>query len=258
MADLVKSAARAFEIVEVFARERRRMTAAELGEMLPYPKSSLNVLLKSLVAQGYLSLQPGTLTYFPTLQLTQLGDWIPSALFGSDALVNTLEALRDRTRETVTLTMAVGFEMRVLRVLLGNHPIALQLSEGYTLPMFGTAIGMAYMSGLPESQLSALLRRAKEQLKGKQKIDLPALQERIEETRKTGFATAYNAVLEDTGAIAVPVLSPEFGETLVVAVAGLEQRIGRNEAVIVRELRRLTRSIGSNASDTPRSSTSAA
>jgi DNA-binding IclR family transcriptional regulator len=258
MADLVKSAARAFEIVEVFARERRRMTASELGEKLAYPKSSLNVLLKSLTAQGYLSLQPGSLTYFPTLQLTQLGDWIPSALFGSDALVNTLEALRDRTRETVTLTMAVGFEMRVLRVLLGNHPIALQLAEGYVLPMFGTAIGAAYMSGLSEPQLAALFRRAKEQMKGRQKVDWSTLQQRIAEARTAGFTAAYNAVLEDTGAVAAPVVSPDFGETLVVAVAGLEQRIRRNEAAIVREIKRLTRSIGANASDTPASSTSAA
>jgi DNA-binding IclR family transcriptional regulator len=252
--DLVKSAARAFEIVEVFAAERRRMTATEIGDVLGYPKSSMNVLLKSLVAQGYLSCHPRDITYFPTLRLTQLGDWIPAALFGSDALVNTLEALRDRTHETVTLTMATGLNMRVLRVLLGKHPIALQLSEGYIFPIVGTAVGTAYLSSLAPDALEALLKRYHDQAPRNARPDLAGLRARIDHAREAGFVAAYDAVLDDTGAIAVPLVSEDLAETLVVAVAGLGARIKRHEGQIVRELMKWTRTIQSNASDPQRGS----
>jgi DNA-binding IclR family transcriptional regulator len=225
------------------------MTATEVGDVLGYPKSSMNVLLKSLVAQGYLSVEQDRLTYFPTLRLTQLGDWIPSALFGSDALVNTLETLRDRTHETVTLTMATGLHMRVLRVLLGKHPIALQMAEGYEFPIFGTAIGTAYMSTLSDAGLDALLRRGQDQLGGRGGFDPVATRTAVEAARIDGYAAAYDAVLADTGAIAVPLVSPELGEALVVAVAGLHQRIKRHEPTILRELRRWTTTVHANASD---------
>lgn len=242
-ADLVKSAARAFEIVEVFANERRRMTAAELGAFLPYPKSSLNVLLKSLVAQGYLSFHASDLSYFPTLRLTQLGDWIPPALFGSNALLENLETLRDRTNETVTLTMPAGLQMRVLRVLLGRHPIALQLSEGYLFPIFTTGVGLAYLSTLPEEAVQALIKRAAEQKLPSGPPSARAILAEVAEVRSRGFAAAYDRVLADTGAIAMPIVSPELGETLVVAVAGLGKRIKESEPAIVRHLKRWTRHV---------------
>ena len=103
--DLVKSAARALEILEVFASERKRMNSAQLGAALGYPKSSLSVLLKSLVAQGYLNNAAGDQDYFPTLKLARLGEWIPAALLGSVELLPMLSRLRDATGETVTLTM---------------------------------------------------------------------------------------------------------------------------------------------------------
>lgn len=252
--DLVKSAARAFEIVEVFATERRRMTATEIGDILGYPKSSMNVLLKSLVAQGYLSCHPQDITYFPTLRLTQLGDWIPAALFGSDALVNTLEGLRDRTNETVTLTMATGMTMRVLRVLLGKHPIALQLSEGYVFPIVGTAVGSAYLSSLGPDALEAFLKRYADQAPRTARPDLAGVRARVEAARTAGYVAAYDAVLDDTGAIAVPLVSADLAETLVVAVAGLGARIKRHEAGIVRELMKWTRTIQTNASSPRRGS----
>jgi DNA-binding IclR family transcriptional regulator len=235
-ADQVKSAARAFEIIEVFASKRRRLTATELGEALGYPKSSLNVLLKSLVSQGYLSMQQGTLSYFPTLRLTQLGDWLPVALFGSNAFFDSLNILRDQTNETVTLTMAAGAEMRVLRALLGTHPIALQLNEDYSFPIIGTAVGTAYLATLPDPALDAFLARRDVMASGGHPLDNATLKSTILQARALGYTSTYDALLDDTGAVAIPIQSRELGETLVVAVAGLGHRIKRNEQQIVAKL----------------------
>ncbi len=239
--DLVKSAARAFEVMEAFATERRWLTAAQLGGMLGYPKSSTNVLLKSLLAQGYLAYEPRDATYFPTLKLTHLGDWLPSMLFGSDLLLPMLEALRDSTGETVTLTIATGLHMRGLRALIGRHPIALQLDEGFLFPIFDTAIGNAYLSTLDDDAIAALLQRRNAQVPRGQAIAIADALAALGKVRKQGYSAAYDKVVADTGAIAVPLRSSQFGETLVLAVAGLNSRIAKNEQRIVRELKRLLR-----------------
>jgi DNA-binding IclR family transcriptional regulator len=237
--DLVKSAARTFEVLEVFAAERARLTATRIGALLGYPKSSLNVLLRSMVTQGYLSLDTAGSTYFPTLRVTQLGDWIPLQLFGSDALLPALATLRDTTGETVTLTMAVAGEMRLLRAVQGTHPIALQLDDGTTFPMFGTAVGTAYLMTLAEPEIEAVVRGYSDD--GDR---IAAARAAIGKARSQGFAAAYETVVPDTGAIAIPLRLPDAHGALVLAVAGLDHRIKSMEADIVRSLRNASEALG--------------
>jgi len=232
--DLVKSAARALEVMEAFAAERRRMTAAQLGERLDYPRSSLNVLLRSLVAQGYLSYDPSASSFFPTLRLTQLGAWIPESLVVTEGLLAELEALRDETGETVTLTLPAGLEMRIASVFIGTAPIALNLKDGTMLAMRHTAIGAAYLSTLDDGRLRRVLARL-----WPDEADAAALaleRAEIEKARAAGLAIAYDRVVPDTGAIAMPVAAAGELEVFVVAVAGLSSRIRRHEQQIAAAL----------------------
>lgn len=234
--DTVKSAARAFEIVEAFRSERRRLTAAQMGGLLDYPRSSLNVLLKSLVAQGYLSFDAHDQSYFPTLKVTHLGDWVPGALFNSGSVQPLLQELRNATRETVTLTMATGLHMRCLVAIMGTHQIGLQLDEATQFPMFGSGVGTAYLSTLSDDSIAGLYRRAKSIMPRGRLPDLAEVMEEVSATRLNGYCRIYDAVVPDAGVVAVPLTVAEYGETLVIAVAGLSHRIKANEAAIAKSL----------------------
>ena len=233
--DFVKSAARALEILEVFADRRERLTSGQIGAILGYPKSSLSVLLKSLVAQGYLS-NGGEQDYFPTLKLARLGDWLPAMLLGSETLLPTLEKLRDTTGETVTLTTAIDLQMRCLHALIGTHPIALQVFEGTTFPIIDTAIGTMYLATQPDTTAERLFATWVAHGHGTRK-HLPALLGKIDQARRDGFVTAFDAVVPDTGAIAMAIRSGIEHEVLIVAVAGLSRRIEQAKPRIVRAMR---------------------
>jgi DNA-binding IclR family transcriptional regulator len=237
---LVKSAARALQILEVFANERRPLSATYLGGVLGYPKSSLSVLLKSLVTQGYLSLGRAEGDFFPTLKVAQLGDWVMAALLGSDTIVAELEALRLETGETVTLTMANDLQMRCLRAFIGVHPISLQVEEGVTFPIVGTAIGTAYLAAQSEERANALLERWGK-TNGLESARLAGVRKEIAECRNAGYCATYDAVLPDTGAIAMAVHNPlkTDDSVLVVAVAGLSSRISSQEKSLIEAMRRI-------------------
>lgn len=232
--DLVKSAARALEILELFSIERRRLTLTQICHLLPWPKSSIAVLLKSLEAQGHLSFRPTDLSYFPTLRVTSLGDWIPPVLMGAEALP-LLEELRNRTGETVTLTLASGTGMRVLKALPGTFPISLQLDGNTVFPMFGTAVGTAWLSALDEKALDDMFRRVARAgtLDKSQLLDTRRM---VAEAQRLGHASAFDMVVPDAGAIAIPIRLSEGGELAVLAVAGLSGRIRLREAAIVQAL----------------------
>jgi DNA-binding IclR family transcriptional regulator len=238
--DLVKSAARALDILDAFATRRQPMTATELGTALGYPKSSMSVLLKSLVRQGYLSLGGRDQAYFPTLKVARLGDWVAGSLIGSERLLELLAELRSATGETVTLTGPLDLQMRCLYALIGTHPIALQVEEGVRFPMIGTAIGAAWLSSQPDKEVEALLARWTKQ-DGRSVQDAEPTREEVRDVRARGYAKAYDAVLPDTGAVAVPIRTAGTEHALVVAVAGLNSRIRAEEHRIVAALNELLR-----------------
>lgn len=220
------------------------MTAAQLGSILNYPKSSLNVLLKSLTAQGYLSFDDYDVSYFPTLKITQIGEWLPMILLGSESLLPMLEDLRDRTGETVAISIASGLHMQVVRVLAGTKPIALQLTEGHLFPMFGTAVGTAYLATMADDAIAALAKRVETGKSRPPAIDLDAIRDAVARARQLGYATAYDNGLADVGAIAAAFRAKEHGQRLVIGVGGLSSRIQANKVGIVRDLQRWTRATG--------------
>jgi DNA-binding IclR family transcriptional regulator len=241
--DLVKSAARALDILEVFAKERRRLNSAQLGTILGYPKSSLSVLLKSLVAQGYIAVGGQDNDYFPTLKLARLGEWIPTALLGSEALVPILKQLRDETGETVTLTISSDLHMRCIHALIGTHPISLQIEEGVSFPIMGTAIGTMHLATRSDTQIENFFQRWLRFHPGQQDM-IDKERDAIVAARQHGIAVAFDIVLPDTGAIAMPIQAKDGGEVMIVAVAGLNGRIRSSEQHITQSMRRHLASLG--------------
>ena len=214
------------------------MTASQLHVALGYPKSSLSGLLKSLVRTGYLVMTGSDQEYFPTLKLTRLGEWVPTALLGSASLLPTLERLRDETGETVTLTIAADLHMRCLHALVGKHPIALQVEEGVSFPMIGTAIGTMYLATQTLAAVQSLFTRWKKHHPGHE-AEVEQAAALIEAARAQGHVTAFDIVIPDTGAIAMAMPALVGGEPLIVAVAGLNRRIRDGEADILEKMNRL-------------------
>jgi DNA-binding IclR family transcriptional regulator len=244
----VKSGARVVEILELFARERRPLTTTEIGRHLAYPKSSASVLLRTLVELGFLSLSTDSMSYFPTLRVAALGDWLPAALFGGEATRALVRELWQQTQETATLSIANGVRMEFVRVHVGTYPIALNLPEGTQIPMFGTAVGTAYLSTRGEETIERLFQRAREQsaLTDPDR-DLGGYVDEIRLARRRGYAVGYDRLLSDTGAIGVPVTPRGADHVIVMGAGGLSSRIARNEAAIARLMRQLARRAAGSA-----------
>jgi DNA-binding IclR family transcriptional regulator len=235
---VVKSASRVFEVLELFGRERRQLSAAEIGQALGYPKSSANALLKSLVSLGYLVLDASTLRYFPSLSVTRLGDWIPSVVLAAGDAFEVMAEVNAATQETVTLSVQTDLSVSFLKVISGTFPISLRMKEGLMAPLFSSAVGIAILSRLPDEGIRSLIGRANSRARRKsERVDDTAVMRNVSEARQKGFTVFYDAVFPDTGAIAVPFPSPIEGFPMAIGVGGLRERIKRNEIAIHRAIR---------------------
>ena len=244
--DVVKSVGRVIAVLELFEAKREALTGAQIASELGYPSSSTNAVLKSLVKLGYLSWNTLTRRYFPTLSVSNLGEWILDDLLANETL-EILEALHAATGETVTLSTQNDLNMQFIRVIPGTFPISLSVREGYLGPLFGSAIGTACLSRLNDNQISRLHERGKRSPgSASSKFQLTDVMAEVETARERGFAVGYDRILQDTGAVAIPLPNqPEF----VVGVGGLSPRIHRSEEAIVEAMHKAIRASSASAVD---------
>jgi DNA-binding IclR family transcriptional regulator len=234
----VKSATRVLEVLELLGNVRKPLTSTEIGSLLGYPKSSANVLLKCLTELGYLSLDPDSMQYFPSLRVTALGEWIPAALYGAGDAASMLQEVHDLTGETVTLSMRTGLSMRFIRVLPGKFFIALKMDEGSSAPLFGSSVGAAFLATRNAVEVERLAESARALARTRQaRVAIERTLEGLTASRQRGYAVVYGSLFPDTGAMAMALPAASDGNVLVIGVGGLEERMRRNERAIARTMR---------------------
>jgi len=237
-APTVKSAGRVLEVLELLGNVRKPLSASEIGRLLDYPKSSTNVLLKCLTSLGYLSFDPDTMHYFPSLRVTSRGAWIPAAMYGMGDAASMLQEVHDVTGETVTLSMRAGQSMRFIRVLPGKFFIALKMDEGTLAPLFGSSVGAAWLATRPEGEIERLAESARSMARTRQtRTAIDQALAAIPQIRAIGYSVAYASLFPDTGAVSMPMPAATDGAVLVLGVGGLSERIRRNEKAIARIMR---------------------
>lgn len=141
---LVKSAARAFAILELFDRERRPLRLKDISAALAQPTSSVAALLKSITAQGYLAFDKSSRAYFPTPRLAKIASWVPFEAFEQGVVAEVLARLQKQTGETAILAAQHGiyveYEQTVnaaegmnLRIEPGTRRLTVQTGTGWLL-----------------------------------------------------------------------------------------------------------------------------
>lgn len=234
--EVVKSVGRVMEVLEAFRRTRRPLSATEVCRELGYPKSSANALLKSLVRLGYVCLDDTSFTYFPTMKVSRLGDWIADELCVTARVI--LNKLHSDTGETITLTKKNDVYMQTIVAIPGTFPITHKLDEGYMAPLFGSAVGTAVLVTFGEERIKRLWRRAKG-IQGaiNKPLSLSELSADINHAREHGYSVAYDQLVPDSGTVAMLIpTADEANSDIVVCVSGLASRIRREERRIVKKM----------------------
>lgn len=189
---------------------------------------------------GYIWFNLKDSTYFPTLRVGQLGQWLFDAFNEDTRLTTLLEDLNRETSETIILAIQVGSNMQFLRVIGGTYPVAMNVREGFKAPLFTSAIGWALLSALTVPEVGSLVAAHNTRRSEKaERIVLDDLLAQLATVRKRGVAVAYEAVLPDTGAVAIGIRDILHDQPVAISVGGLATRMRQNEEAIVLALRRV-------------------
>ncbi|GAA1225332.1 IclR family transcriptional regulator [Kitasatospora nipponensis] len=178
----VKSAVRTVELLEYFAGSPGLHTLAEVQEAVGYPKSSLYMLLRTLVELGWVETDATGTRYGIGVRALLVGT---SYIDGDEVVAATasvLDQLAQETTETIHLARLDGTDVVYLATRASQHYLRPFTRVGRRLPAHATALGKALLATYDDAQIEELLP--------------PDLQPTTEHTH-----TSRAALLEDLRAI---------------------------------------------------------
>lgn len=235
---MVKSAMRVFELLELFDVARRPMRIAEIVERLGIPQSSASMLMKTLVARGYMEFDPGTREYCPSMRVAFLGDWAMRSPEHQEALQDALRRLHEETGETVILARQVGLQVQYVSVLESEHALRFSLAPGTRRPLHHAALGLMFLSQLDDEQVGRLLRRHNaESDRSGPPAKIPETLRAVQQARAQGWYESANLATSGAGVMATLLATPIRGQRLGLGVGAPLDRLQRDRKRLLAALR---------------------
>lgn len=225
----VKSAVRAFEVLEHFRLTQQPRTMSELSADLGYPPSSTTVLLKTLVNLGYLTYDRVRRVYFPTPKVTGLGEWVPRALFGSSGIIDALNDVHAQTSEGIFLGTRNDVYLQYLKTRQSIHALRFYIEEGTVRPITLSAAGWVLLSTMPDDRIENMVRRANIATPNPaERVQVSEIFHRIEEIRHRGYGWVEGVPFSGGATIAVLMPGTILDSPVTLGLGGAQERVRKN------------------------------
>jgi IclR family pca regulon transcriptional regulator len=186
---LVRSLAHGLEALEQFGHAPRGLTLKEVAGALGWGKATAFRYLASLVALGYLEIEPEGRRYRPTVKVLRLGGAYLASLALPDLAMPHLARLARSLGESANLGVLDGVEIVYVARVAGERILLTNLGVGSRLPAQATSMGKVLLAYLPEeARRRALSRIAFEPLTPRTVTSATRLREVLGAIRRQGYA----------------------------------------------------------------------
>lgn len=237
----VKSADRTVEVLEALARSSAPLSLAELHRELGYPKSSLYMLLRTLVDRRWVETDPRGTEYKVGVRALLAG----TSYLDRDPVVraaaSVLDEVRAEVNETVHLARLDGQNIIYLASRESQHHLRTVSRVGRRLPAHATALGRAILAHRPDG--TDLVPHAPEVLSPHGLTKRDEILAELDTARSRGYASEseqtgpglgcravvlrYNDPVTDALSCSVPLarLDAEHSEQIIAALFAAAHRI---------------------------------
>ncbi|MCF8470491.1 MAG: IclR family transcriptional regulator [Parvibaculum sp.] len=238
-ASIIKSTERTMAVLEYFSEHRVPASVGEVAQTLGLPQSSTSMLLRSLVALGYLDQAPATRKFRPTYRVALLGDWLRDALYERSFITDMMEEIRNETGETVMLGLQNGPHMQYVHIVEANYAVQLMIEVGTLRPMTCSAMGQVLLSLKKDAEIRAIVRRNNADAEdAAHRVREREFLREIDDIRTQGYAESGGRMTPGANAIAMLVPADSDTPPISIGVGGPAERIDEERNSIIDVMRR--------------------
>ncbi len=242
----ITSVSRAFKVLRAFRPGERFLANQELAKRTGLPKSTVSRLTFTLTELGYLN-------YSKNMEKYYLGTSVLSlchTFLGNMEIRQIARPLMQELADHAHGSVAFGVRDRLEMIYVENcrssvTSFTLNLDVGSRIPLATTAMGRAYLCGLPELERDHFL----DQIRMSSGNDWPRIKAGIEQAMKEhqnkGFCLSIGDWQKDVNAVAAPFIATDSSEILSFNCGGpsfqlrrhmLEDDIGPRLVTLVRNV----------------------
>lgn len=226
-ASTVKSAARVLEIFEHFDEVRRPVTIHEVAQALGYPHSSTTALLKSLVGLGYLEYSTQRKTFFPSIRISMLGNWVEAEALPIRNVHRMMNHLSQETGCTIILATRVGIHAQYLKVIQGTTDIRFHVKPSTKRNLAFSTIGRVLLSVLSPLEARPLIKDALAAVPAA-KETVASIEAELRAVKKRGFAIYSGLVTPNAMMLAMPIGGKSFKRPIAIGIAAPKEYFREN------------------------------
>ena len=240
----LKTFARGIRVLTAFTPVKPELSLTDIAEFLNVDPSTASRFTYTLEDLGYLERDSQTKLYRVTPQVYAFA----ISLVGPRNLRQIgrpyMEHLRDRTGETVVLSVRDGIEVVIVEVVETHHTLAPRGWVGGRVPVHCSAMGKAMLAHLPEPELARTLDTIRFTPRTPNTITnrLDFLKD-LEKTRERGWALNNEEFSVGIVSVAAPIFSGEHKVTAAICIDVPSARIN-DETHLQRLAEEVTRVAG--------------
>jgi IclR family acetate operon transcriptional repressor len=225
---IAKTVEKAVQIIETFRDTPRDLGITELARRVRINSSTVQRIVNTLAAHGYLQQNPADSTYRLGLRFLEISHVVLQRIDLRALARPVLEALRDQTGETVHM-MVLNGDMGVYVLAVESRQSTRVVSPvGSRDDLHSSAVGKALLAYLPEPQVDAVIARQGLRRKTRRTIIGSAeFKRHLAGIRAAGYTIDDEEGEEGTRCVGAPIFDHAGRVVASISVAGPAQRMSR-------------------------------
>ncbi|MCB1396879.1 MAG: helix-turn-helix domain-containing protein [Rhodobacter sp.] len=230
-----KSALRAFEILELFARHGTWLSVSEIADGLGYPRSSTSVIVQTLRASGYLEVDPQTRHIRPSLRMRMMSADL-SAFVDDKPIRSLVDWLSQATGEEIVVATQNGCQVQYLYRRAGRLPFSMR-NVAALRPLCRTSMGQMVLTGKSDDELDRLVLNINARSLDAVRLDRVRVREAVREAGERQYAEAFDQATEGAGGVSYALPIAPGQPVISIGICGETDRIRRKRQPLKDALR---------------------
>jgi IclR family mhp operon transcriptional activator len=203
------------------------VTVLDLSRHTGISRAAIYRILETLCEAGYVRRIPGSALYQITFLVKALSSGYREQTWIAEAGAKAIGWLQEQVRWPTSLAVPERAYMVVRETTRFRSPFVFDVGTvGLTLPMFTSALGLAYYANCDAKSQKILTSLATDGAAS----DKPPLPSHVRAIARRGYATRIGGIDRNTGSIAVPLLSRE-GAVGAICVTYAKRAINEMQAL---------------------------
>jgi len=217
----VAALARGLAILRCFRIGEHYLGNQEIAKRAGLPKPTVSRLTYTLTRMGFLQHSPSREEYSLGPGVLVLGHAYLAAMKIREAARPLMQDLANFAQATVALAESDGQRMVIVEICHGSPTYRLRVDIGERVPHNSTALGRAYLAGMPAEQLEPWLESlSRDMPAGEGEKVTEEITRSLREYQKNGFVFSCGDWSPETFAVGVPLVSADSTRVLSLSCSG--------------------------------------